>query len=112
MNDSLRSSLPEVLERVSGALYKDVPLDVILITVRHPETAEIAQFEQRRAGGQGDAASTRAIVSRPVLSFGRQIGQIELQAGPGKAMSLLRAAEALQDEIATALEQRYASQAA
>src|SRR5690242_9417573 len=112
MSSYLHLSLPETVRRAASAVYVDLPLEGILVTVRHPATSEIAQFERYRTPGT-PPQSVGAVVSQPLLLDGRSIGKIELQASPSaRAALLLRAADALQDEIMDTLKRSRPRRAA
>jgi len=81
-------------------LVRGLSLCYALITVRHPESGQVIQFEQH----QEMLASCSAIVLQPICFQGIQIGLLELHTNSLKPGALLRAAQALHDQILQALD--------
>lgn len=94
-----------LVHTAAEALFTGLHLEKILVTVRHPRTGEIAQFEQDRHTPGLTLSRGYAMVAEPVRLSGRQVGHIELHAAAGalKATRLLEVAQSLHDEITQAI---------
>jgi hypothetical protein len=101
----MRTPFLSLVHTAAESLFTGLHLEKILVTVRHPRTGEIAQFQQDRHTPGLTLSRGYAMVAEPVRLSGRQVGQIELHAAAGsvKAAQLMLVAQSLHDEITQAI---------
>lgn len=93
------------LSAVGSRLFQELHLEKILLTVRHPFTGEITQFERQRGTPGLRFSQGYTMVARPLRAGEQILGSIELHsASPSlKPARLMEAAEALQAGILQAI---------
>ena len=101
---------------VGDSFYNDLGLEKILVTVRHPVTREIVQFERDRNTPNLRPSHGYALVSQAIRAHGMPapIGQVEIHAASSslRAKDLMEVAQKLDDLIQAAIRPIPAAQAA
>lgn len=101
----MKSPLLSRLHQAATKLFNGRQLERILVTVRHPDTGEIAQIGHDRQTNGIALSQGYAMIAEPVRIGGRQIGQIELHAAASslRAAHLFQLAQSLHEEIERAI---------